>query len=61
VYLIEGSIDGYRLESILRKRSLASEKLDEIKIKLNVLKAFTKVPEVQEEEPEKVGREAGEL
>ncbi|KAJ7494745.1 protein disulfide isomerase [Mycena galericulata] len=39
-----------RLESILKKRSLAPAKLDEIKIKSNILRAFTEPPTVEEEE-----------
>lgn len=45
-----------RLSSILEKRTLLPEKLDEIKIKLNVLSAFQK-----QAESEKVGRLAEEL
>lgn len=39
-----------RLESILKKRGLAPAKLDEIKIKSNILRAFTEPPTVEEEE-----------
>jgi len=44
------------LEAILKKGNLAPTKLDEIKIKANILKAFK-----AEEEKEKVGRETAEL
>ncbi|KAJ7364050.1 protein disulfide isomerase [Mycena albidolilacea] len=36
-----------RLESILKKRSLAPAKLDEIKIKSNILRAFSTEPETE--------------
>ncbi|KAJ7707688.1 disulfide isomerase [Mycena rosella] len=39
-----------RLESILKKRSLAPAKLDEIKIKSNILRAFSETSKVEEEE-----------
>ncbi|KAJ7227198.1 thioredoxin-like protein [Mycena pura] len=42
--------EGKRLESILAKRSLAPAKLDEIKMKSNILRAFTEPPKVEEEE-----------
>ena len=44
----------YRLASILRKRALSQSKLDEIKIKANILAAFAepKVEEVVVEETE---------
>ena len=48
------------LESILKKRSLAPAKLDEIKIKTNILKAFKAAPK-EEEEDSKTGREESEL
>lgn len=50
-----------RLESILLKRNLAPSKLDELKIKVNILKAF--VAEEQNEEPPKgaISREEAEL
>jgi len=38
-----------RLESILKKRSLTPAKLDEIRIKANILRAFTEAPTVEEE------------
>jgi protein disulfide-isomerase A6 len=37
----------HRLESILKKRSLAPAKLDEIKIKSNILRAFSSEPETE--------------
>ncbi|KAJ7170695.1 protein disulfide isomerase [Mycena crocata] len=37
-----------RLESILKKRSLAPAKLDEIKIKSNILRAFSEPPKEEE-------------
>jgi len=46
-----------RLASILAKRTLSEAKLDEIKIKANILSAFRTV----EEKVEKVAREAAEL
>lgn len=48
----------YRLATILKKRSLSPTKMDEIKIKSNVLRAFTEKPE---EAKEKVARAASEL
>ena len=45
-----------RLGSILEKRTLESQKLDEIKIKLNILSAF-----VKKEVPEKLSRAEDEL
>ncbi|KAI6155435.1 protein disulfide isomerase [Pisolithus tinctorius] len=52
-----------RLASILNKRTLASAKLDEIKIKLNILKAFVsqKLEEAEEEEVNGFGRATAEL
>jgi protein disulfide-isomerase A6 len=46
----------YRLASILKKRTLAPSKLDEIKVKANILAAFIekKAEEVAEEVQEKV-------
>ena len=44
-----------RLESILSKRNLASAKLDELKIKLNILKSFV------EPAKETISREEAEL
>ncbi|KAF8349122.1 thioredoxin-like protein [Amanita rubescens] len=43
-----------RLESILKKRTLSDAKLDEIKVKFNVLRAFT-------QKEEKIGRAESEL
>lgn len=45
-----------RLESILKKRSLTPAKLDEIKIKSNILRAFT-----EPEEEEATKRDTAEL
>ena len=42
------------MTSILKKRTLSAQKLDEIKIKANVLSAFKHVEEVVEEVKEKV-------
>ncbi|KAL1683229.1 thioredoxin-like protein [Schizophyllum commune] len=55
-----------RLESIISKRNIDSSKLDEMKIKINVLKAFVEQKaeegkEAAEETKEKVEREAAEL
>ncbi|THV07431.1 protein disulfide isomerase [Dendrothele bispora CBS 962.96] len=52
-----------RLESILRKRTLSVAKLDEIKIKANILRAFgeEKAAEAVEEEEEHLKRETAEL
>lgn len=47
-----------RLESILAKGTLGPRKLDEIKLKLNVLSAFVKE---EEEAPEKLPRADDEL
>jgi protein disulfide-isomerase A6 len=48
-----------RLASILKKQSLASSKLDEIKIKANIIKAFTEKEEAQvDEEVEGIARKA---
>jgi len=47
-----------RLGSILAKGTLGPQKLDEIKIKFNVLSAFTKK---EEEAPEKLSRAGDEL
>ncbi|KAJ7475860.1 thioredoxin-like protein [Mycena latifolia] len=49
-----------RLESILKKRSLAPAKLDEIKIKFNILRAFSEPPKVEEAE-EETKRDTAEL
>ncbi|KAJ7603743.1 protein disulfide isomerase [Mycena polygramma] len=48
-----------RLESILAKRSLAPAKLDEIKIKSNILRAFSEPP--KEEEDAETKRDTAEL
>ena len=54
-----------RLGSILSKRTLAPAKLDEVKIKANILSAFKaveeKIEEVKEEAEEVIGRAAAEL
>ncbi|KAI6039903.1 thioredoxin-like protein [Pisolithus marmoratus] len=52
-----------RLTSILNKRALASAKLDEIKVKLNILKAFIsqKLNDAEEEEVNAFGRATAEL
>ena len=54
-----------RLASILKKRNLTPSKLDEIKIKANILQAFvekkveeSQADEVKAEEGEKVARKA---
>jgi len=52
-------VTSQRLNSILAKRSLGATKLDEIKIKANILKAF--VEEKIAEEKEKIAREESEL
>ena len=58
VYLVQSCLTLYRdrLESILAKRTLGSQKLDEIKIKINVLSAF-----IKKEAPEKLSRAEDEL
>ncbi|KAF5359143.1 hypothetical protein D9756_003414 [Leucocoprinus leucothites] len=48
-----------RLGSILEKRSLAPSKLDELQIKVNILRAFSTEP--KDEEETKVAREESEL
>jgi len=53
----------FRLASILKKRTLSDEKLDQIQIKANVLAAFAKkqaeaVAEAVEEAAEAVGEKA---
>ncbi|KAI5981913.1 thioredoxin-like protein [Pisolithus albus] len=52
-----------RLASILNKRTLASAKLDEIKIKLNILKAFVsqKLDDAEEDDASTFGRATAEL
>lgn len=42
--------DLHRLDSILKKRSLTPAKLDEIKIKSNILRAFTEPQNVEDAE-----------
>ncbi|PFH52990.1 hypothetical protein AMATHDRAFT_138908 [Amanita thiersii Skay4041] len=59
--IVNGSVEyiekeSKRLESILKKRSLSDAKLDEIKIKSNILRAF-----VEEKEPETIARATSEL
>ena len=44
----------HRLQSILKKRSLAPQKLDEVKIKANILSTFKVVEEKAEEAVEKL-------
>jgi protein disulfide-isomerase A6 len=50
-----------RLNSILAKRNLATSKLDEIKIKANVLKSFLEERAAEEEAKEKISRAESEL
>jgi protein disulfide-isomerase A6 len=50
-----------RLNSILNKGGLSPQKLDEVKIKINILKAFQKVEEVVEKVEEAVKHAAEEL
>lgn len=52
-----------RLASILNKRTLASAKLDEIKIKLNILKAFVsqRLDDAEEDDMNTFGRATAEL
>ncbi|KAF8806958.1 disulfide isomerase [Phlegmacium glaucopus] len=54
-----------RLEGILAKRNLAASKLDEMKIKLNILKSFVATEEgsdkVEEASKENISREEAEL
>jgi protein disulfide-isomerase A6 len=54
--IVIGIASLFRLASILKKRSLAPSKLDEIKIKANILQAF--VEKKVEEAKEKVTRKA---
>jgi protein disulfide-isomerase A6 len=51
------------LETILKKRNLAPAKLDEIKIKHNILRAFTEPLKEEEkvEEAEEAKRDTAEL
>ncbi|KAH8826631.1 protein disulfide isomerase [Flagelloscypha sp. PMI_526] len=51
--------EGKRLQTILAKKSLAQEKLDQLKIKANIIEAFK--PKAEKEEEEEVGGAAGEL
>ena len=48
----------HRLEGILSKRNLAPAKLDELKIKVNILKSFVAEPA---EEASTISREESEL
>ncbi|KAI0071063.1 protein disulfide isomerase [Panus rudis PR-1116 ss-1] len=50
-----------RLTSILQKRTLSAQKLDEIKIKSNILSAFKKTEEAEESAEEAVKRDSAEL
>ncbi|KIM39834.1 hypothetical protein M413DRAFT_29010 [Hebeloma cylindrosporum] len=50
-----------RLNSILAKRNLAASKLDEIKIKANILKSFLEERAAAEESKEKIARAESEL
>jgi protein disulfide-isomerase A6 len=50
-----------RLNSILAKRNLAASKLDEIKIKVNILKSFLEERAAAEESKEKLARAESEL
>jgi len=50
-----------RLNSILAKRNLAASKLDEIKIKANILKSFLEERAAEEEPKEKFARAESEL
>jgi len=50
-----------RLNSILAKRNLAANKLDEIKIKANILKSFLEERAAEEEAKEKIARAESEL
>ena len=51
----------HRLESILSKRNLASAKLDELKIKFNILKSFVAEEPAEEASKETISREEAEL
>ena len=53
----------YRLATILKKRNLSASKLDEIKIKYNILNAFVKqkIDEASEKLSETFGRVEAEL
>ena len=50
-----------RLNSILAKRNLAASKLDEIKIKANILKSFLEERAAEEEAKETIARAESEL
>lgn len=50
----------HRLSSILAKRNLSEKKLDELKVKANILKSFTDKPK-EKKEDETVSREKAEL
>jgi protein disulfide-isomerase A6 len=49
------------LESILSKRNLSPSKLDELKIKFNVLKSFVAKEPAEEASKETIAREEAEL
>jgi protein disulfide-isomerase A6 len=52
----------YRLEGILSKRNLSPAKLDELKIKVNILKSFVaEEPVAEEASKEAISREEAEL
>jgi len=51
----------FRLNSILAKRNLATSKLDEIKVKANILKSFLEERVAAEESKEKLARAESEL
>jgi protein disulfide-isomerase A6 len=58
-------MDHVRLSSILKKRGMSPQKLDEVKIKANILSSFKAVEEKADEAVEKleeiVGRASAEL
>jgi len=60
-FLIDLLFDDTRLNSILAKRNLAASKLDEIKIKVNILKSFLEERAAAEESKEKLARAESEL
>ena len=59
----------YSLQSILKKRTLSPQKLDEVKVKANILSTFKVVVEepegaadkLQEKVEETIGRDSAEL
>ena len=53
--------DDDRLATILKKRTLSDEKLDEIRVKANILASFAKKEEPVEEETDNIERSADEL